>query len=70
MARATKLYVVSLSTRLIAGFTVKHECETYLDRNWPKCPTNLRVTSIPDGFWNARAKGSEVKDITAQFYGL
>lgn len=68
MARANKLYVVFINQRPVAGFTVKHEVEDYLGRKWPSCPTNLRVTSIPDGERNAKV--GKVVDITAQFYGL
>lgn len=62
MARASNLYVAFINTHPVAGFTVKHECATWLERNWPKCPTNLRVRRIPDG------GTGKVKDITADFY--
>lgn len=68
MARATKVYVVLLNQRPVAGFTVKHECHDWLAEQHPCCPTNLRVMSIPDGAW--KLKRFDIKDITADFYGL
>lgn len=62
MARANKLYLVFINMHVVAGFTVKHECDTWLERNWPRCPTNLRVKRIADG---GRGKA---EDITTHFY--
>jgi hypothetical protein len=51
MARSSYVYLVTLNTRPIAAFTVKHELESYLDKERPRCPTNLRVARLRDGWW-------------------
>lgn len=70
MARATKVYVVVLNQHPVAAFTVKHECQSWLDEQHPRCPTNLRVMSIPDGSRHRRIGSFNILDITADFYGL
>lgn len=62
MARAHNIYLIKIKQRLVAAFTVKHECGTYLERQWPTCPTNLKVLRMPDG------GGDPAKDITAEMY--
>lgn len=64
MARAHSVWLVILNTRPLRAFTVKHECKSYLEREWPKCPTNLRVWRFRDGEdWAAI-------DVTSALYGL
>jgi hypothetical protein len=50
MARSNNIYVVLLSSRPVAAFTVKHECRTWLHNKWDgRCPTNVEVLRLRDG---------------------
>lgn len=50
MARASYVYVVFYGPVLVAVFTVKHECATFLERKWPTTvPSNLKIIRAPDG---------------------
>lgn len=62
MARAHSVYVVFLNTHPLAGFTVKRDCQAWLERNWPSCPTNMRVMQMSDG------GHGKPQDITAKLY--
>jgi hypothetical protein len=69
LARAHSVYIVQLNHNVIAAATVKHELETWLDRHFPKCPTNLRVLRVSDTMrWTD--KEQRITDITSAIYGL
>ena len=57
MARSTYVYVVQdidNHHELVAGFTVKHELQTWIERN----PGEYYVTRLPDG---GHGKPSELR---------
>jgi hypothetical protein len=50
MARSTYVYVVMDGTEPVAGFTVKHEMATWLERN----PGDYTIWRLSDGLMQSR----------------
>lgn len=66
MARSHYVYVCTINHHPVAAFTVKHELKTWVEREFSKVPTNLRIERLPDGGDKLRKS----KDITADIVGL
>lgn len=64
MPRSSYLYLILVEGIPEAGFTVKYECESYLNRNYPKHNSRIKIFRLPDG--DSRLKSA--KDITSDFY--
>jgi hypothetical protein len=63
LAKAKNIYVAVLNGYSVKGFTVKHELQSWLDKKYPKCPTNMCILKLKDGDWH-----DNPKDVTAEFY--
>jgi hypothetical protein len=48
MARASRIYIVKSGVTILAAFTVKHECKSYVESRTP-WPLNTMVLIYADG---------------------